>query len=93
MAHADRRQYVVILVWLTVLTALEVGIVEVPLSWGLMVSGLCGLAIVKAAMVGIVYMHLGHEKIPLKLTVPIPMAIPVLYAFVLVTEGMWRLLI
>jgi len=43
--------------------------------------------------VAIVYMHLGHEKITLQWTVAVPMMFPVLYAFVLIIEGTWRLLI
>ena len=40
-----RKEYFFIFIWLTVLTALEVGIVYVPMSKGLLVSGLiviCG---------------------------------------------------
>ena len=48
-------------------------------------------SLVKAALVGLFYMHLVHEKNVLKWSVVIPMASPVLYAVVLIAEAGWRL--
>ena len=93
MAHVNRKQYWVIFVALAVLTLLEVGVVYTPIGWGLMVSALIGLAVSKAALVGLFYMHLKHETRVLKLTVAIPMATPALYAFVLIVEAGWRSLL
>lgn len=94
MAHADhRREYIIIFVWLTVLTALEVGVVYVPgISKGLLISALVLMALAKAMLVALYYMHLNSETTWLKATVAIPMAIPVLYAAVLVAEASWRYL-
>ena len=90
--HVSRKQYWVIFVYLLVLTVLEVGLVYIPgLGKGLMVSGLLLLAITKAALVGLFFMHLKHETKILKLTVAIPMASPALYAVVLIAEAAWRL--
>lgn len=89
--HVPRKQYWFIFVLLFVLTMVEVAIVYLPISWGQMVTGLCGLAAVKAYMVAIFYMHLGHETMTLKLTALIPMLIPAFYAFVLCAEGVARL--
>ena len=89
--HIDRKEYWVIFVWLFVLTALEVGIVYVPMAKGLLISALCLMAVGKAALVGLFYMHLNHETKLLRWTVAIPMAIPAFYALVLIAEGMWRL--
>ena len=93
MAHINRKEYWTIFTWLTVLTALEVGVVYVPgiPLWGL-VSALILMALTKAALVGWFFMHLNHERKGLQLTVAIPMAVPALYAFVLIAEGMWRFL-
>lgn len=92
MAHVNRKQYWTIFVALTVLTLLEVGLVYIPgIGKVLMGIGLCSLAVVKATLVGLFYMHLGHETKPLKLTVAIPMAVPAFYAFVLIAEAAWRL--
>lgn len=93
MAHINRKQYWTIFIWLTVFTALEVGVVYVPgiALWAL-VSTLILMALAKAALVGWFFMHLNHETRGLQLTVAIPMAAPALYAFVLIAEGMWRFL-
>ena len=90
MAHVDRREYWQVFVWLAVLTVVEVGAVylHLPVKW--LVAVLIGFALGKAAIVGLYYMHLNHETKWLKLTVAIPMAIPALYAVVLVGEGAWR---
>jgi cytochrome c oxidase subunit IV len=90
--HVNRKQYWVIFVYLLVLTVLEVGLVYVPgIPKGLMVLGLILLALAKATLVGLFYMHLKHETKVLKLTVAIPMASPALYAVVLIAEAAWRL--
>lgn len=90
--HVNRKQYWVIFVYLLVLTILEVGLVYIPgIPKGMMVSALILLAITKAALVGLFYMHLKHETRVLKLTVAIPMASPALYAVVLIAEAAWRL--
>jgi len=56
------KKYLVIMVWLTVLTALEVGVVYVPMSYLLIATVLTLMACVKAAIVGWYYMHLNHES-------------------------------
>ncbi len=93
MAHVNRKEYWVIFGALTVLTGLEVGVVYVPnLMKSLMVSALILLALAKAALVALFYMHLKHETRILKLTVAIPLAMPAVYAAVLILEGAWRIL-
>lgn len=89
--HVPRKQYWLIFFMLFVLTMIEVGVVFLPLSFAKMVTALCGLAFVKAYMVAIYYMHLGHETLTLRLTALLPMLIPVFYALVLCTEGAARL--
>lgn len=92
-AHVNRKQYWVIWLYLLVLTLAEVGVASVPnLAKGLVVSALVLLAVVKAALVGLFYMHLVHETNVLKWSVAVPMASPVLYAVVLIAEAGWRLL-
>ncbi len=93
MAHVNRKEYFVIFVLLFVLTILEVGLAYVPgIAKPLMVSGLILLAVVKATLVGLFYMHLKHETRVLKLTVLIPMLTPAVYAVVLIAEASWRML-
>jgi caa(3)-type oxidase subunit IV len=55
-----------------------------------MVAALIGLAAVKAALVGLFFMHLRRETPVLKLTVAIPLATPAVYALVLIAEAAWR---
>jgi caa(3)-type oxidase subunit IV len=90
--HIDRKQYWVIFVVLGLLTALEIGVVYLPISWGLMVSALVSLAVVKAATVGLFYMHLDHETMVLKMTVMVPMCVPGFYAIVLILDAAWRMI-
>ncbi len=91
MVHVNRKEYWFIFAALFVLTVLEVAVTQVPgISKGLMVSSLILMAVAKAALVGLFYMHLKHETRVLKLTVGIPLAIPAIYALVLITEAAWR---
>jgi caa(3)-type oxidase subunit IV len=91
-APVNRRQYWFIWLYLLVLTLAEVGVANVPaLGKGLVVSALVLLAVVKAALVGLFYMHLVHETNVLKWTVVLPLLSPVLYAVVLIAEAGWRL--
>jgi len=93
MAHASRAQYLAVFLLLAVLTAVEVGVVYLPgIAKGPMVLALVGLALAKASLVGLFFMHLRHETRALKLTVAVPLMTPGLYALVLVAEAGWRLL-
>ena len=70
-SHADaqdiakeERRYLMVFFWLFVLTVLEIGVTYLHAALGRFVVGamLCVLAATKAAMVGLYYMHLVHEK-------------------------------
>jgi cytochrome c oxidase subunit IV len=90
----NRKEYWVIFVALLVLTLLEVGIAQPSLgiSKTLMRLGLVGMALAKAVLVAMFYMHLKQETRVLRLTVFIPLATPALYAVVLISEAAWRLI-
>jgi caa(3)-type oxidase subunit IV len=94
-AHAHKpnvKEYMIIFAVLAVLTVLEVGVAQVPgLSKTILGVTLVGLALVKAACVGLYYMHLKHETRILRLSVAIPMATPAFYALVLIVEAAWRM--
>jgi caa(3)-type oxidase subunit IV len=93
MAHVDRKQYMKIFGALIVLTALEVGVVYMPgVPRAAMIVALIGMALTKAALVGLQFMHLSHETRWMKLTVILPFCAPALYAVVLISEAAWRLL-
>jgi cytochrome c oxidase subunit 4 len=91
MSHVNRKQYWVIWAWLLVLTIVEVALVYVPgIAKPLMVLALCLLALVKASLVALFYMHLKHETNILRWTIAVPMGTPVFYALVLIAEAGWR---
>lgn len=90
--HIDRKEYWTIFFVLFVLTVLEVGIVFVPgIGKASMVAALCGLAIVKAGLVGWFFMHLSHDTATLRNSVVIALAIPFFYAVVLIADAAWKL--
>ncbi len=91
MSHPSRKQYLGVFLGLAVLTAIEVAVVYVTgVSKGLMIAVLTTLAVTKAALVGLFFMHLRSETAYLKATVLVPMSMPALFAVVLVAEAMWR---
>lgn len=79
---------------LAVLTMLEI-MVATP-SMGVprkpMVVALIAMALSKAALVGLFFMHLRHEMRALKLTVALPFLFPALYAVILIGEAGWRMI-
>jgi cytochrome c oxidase subunit 4 len=85
------KEYMVIFALLAFLTALEVAVTKFDIAHHLMTVALIGLALTKAAIVALYYMHLKHETRVLKLTVALPMAAPTIYALVLISEAAWRL--
>jgi cytochrome c oxidase subunit IV len=90
-AHASRKQYVGIFVALAVLTALEVGLVKMPgISKDPMVIGLVFLAVTKAALVALFFMHLKWETKVMKYMVGVPLCAPAVYAFVLIADAISR---
>lgn len=85
------RNYLVVFGMLCALTAAELGVVYVPgISRALLISALVLLAVAKAALVLLSYMHLSSETRALKLTVVIPLCLPALYAVVLMADAVWR---
>lgn len=93
MVHIDRKQYWVIFVVLTVLTALEVGVVYVPgIGKSSLIAVLILLAVVKAAIVALFYMHLNHDTSIMKWSIALPLSMPAVYAVVLIGDAAWRML-
>ena len=92
--HTSRKPYWMVFAALAVLTILEI-IVATP-SVGIpkkpMVVALITMALSKAALVGLFFMHLKSERRALKLTVALPFFFPALYAVILIAEAGWRLI-
>lgn len=88
-AHS-RKTYLVMFAVLTLLTAVEVGLKYLPMARSMMIAGMISLALAKATLVALFYMHLKSETRSLKLVVGIPMLFPALYAVVLIIESIAR---
>jgi caa(3)-type oxidase subunit IV len=93
-AHPKRKTYWIVFGALTLLTILEIlvaspsmGISKVPMA-----VALISMALSKAALVGLFFMHLKDEAPALKLTVAVPFVFPAIYALVLIGEAGWRLI-
>ena len=89
MATAAHKHpnYMAIFWWLAALTVLEIGVVFLP--FGKVVNGtlLCALAIGKAALVAMYFMHLRFETKTLGMIAVTPLAIATLLVFVLLPDG------
>lgn len=93
MVATSRRSYLVVFLVLVVLTIAEVGVVYVPgIARSLLISALVLLAVGKAALVLMSFMHLGHETRGLKWSVIGSLLLPAAYAAVLMAEAQWRFL-
>jgi len=92
--HVDRKTYWIVFGTLAILTVLEI-LVALP-SMGVArtpkVLALILMALSKASLVGLFFMHLKHEMRALKLTVALPFLFPALYAVILIGEAGWRLI-
>jgi caa(3)-type oxidase subunit IV len=89
---AARRAYLRVFLTLVALTAAELGLVHVPgIAHGALVLGLVLLAVAKAALVLLFFMHLSGETRALKLTVILPFLLPALFALALMSDAVWRL--
>jgi cytochrome c oxidase subunit 4 len=90
----SRRPYLVIFGLLFALTILEVIVALPQLGLGKLAKGsaLVLLALTKAGMVALWFMHLKSEFKVMRWSIILPFAFPALYAFILIAEAAWRLL-
>jgi len=79
--------YIGIWVWLLVLTLLEVGAVYLHLPRPLLVSSLLVMALVKAALVAMYYMHLKFEKILLTFIFTSPLIFSVVFTVLVLFDS------
>lgn len=91
LAH-DEPNYMAIFYWLAALTAIEVGVTYTPIAKQLMIALLVGLAITKAAMVAMYFMHLKFERTTLGLIALTPPLLLVLFVCVTYPDAAWRFL-
>lgn len=91
MASVRRGRYVAVFAALAVLTGAEVWTAQAGLGRSALLWLLVGLALLKALLVALSFMHLSHERWGIKLGILIPLGIAALLALVLAAETAWRL--
>jgi caa(3)-type oxidase subunit IV len=91
-AARARRQVVKVFVALLAITVVEVAVASSSAARGAIVVALVGLAVAKAALVGLFFMHLRQETPVLRWTALGPLVAPGIYGIVLVADAAWRML-
>jgi len=84
-AHTQPK-YFVIFWWLLALTIIEVGVIYMPLAKLLIAILLVGLALSKASLVAMYFMHLKFERATLGLIAVTPLLLCVLLVFALLPD-------
>jgi cytochrome c oxidase subunit 4 len=79
--------YMTIFWWLAALTVIEIIVVFLPLAKLLIGVLLCGLAVAKAAMVAMYFMHLRFETRTLGLIAITPLLIATLLVFIILPDS------
>jgi cytochrome c oxidase subunit 4 len=85
LAHEQRR-YLQVFAWLAFLTAVEIGVIYIPVSRVAIGVMLVVLAATKAALVALFYMHLAVEKRTLAYIALTPAILCVLLIFALLPD-------
>jgi len=80
--------YMAIWFWLAVLTVLEIWVAKMGLPKPLMISGLIGLAVTKAALVAMYFMHLKFERRTLGIIALTPPILLVLLTFAVYPDAL-----
>ena len=89
MADAGHKHpnYMAIFWWLAILTVIELAVIFTPLGKFTIGVLLCALAVTKAALVAMYFMHLRFEARTLGLIAVTPLTIATLLIFVLLPDG------
>ena len=88
-AHHPHPNYVGVFVGLAVLTGVELGIAFLPWSKKVIILALIGLALWKALLVALYYMHLRFEPARLRYLVVAPLPLAVILVIAVITEFLW----
>lgn len=81
--------YIAIFLWLAGLTVLELGVNFLPWSKVVLILILAGLAIWKALLVGLYFMHVRWEGKRLRIFVLAPLPLTVIIIAAVLTEYVW----
>ena len=87
--HHSHPNYILIFLFLAVLTAVELGIAFLPWPKAVLITLLVGLAFWKAALVGLYYMHLRFEPNRLRILAVAPLPLIVILVTAVCTEFRW----
>lgn len=87
----DSPNYMAIFYWLFGLTVVEVAVVYMPLAKMLMIAMLVSLAVAKACLVAMYFMHLRFETRTLGLIAVTPPLLLVMFVIVTYPDTAWRL--
>ena len=85
----NHPNYVLVWVALAVLTAVEVGITFLSWSKTTLIIVLVGLAVWKAVLVAMYFMHLKYEKRPLRILAVAPIPLAFILVLAVITEFRW----
>ncbi len=80
--------YMAIWFWLALLTVLEIWVAQMGIPKALMISGLIGLAVAKAALVALYFMHLKFERRTLGLIALTPPILLILLTFAVYPDAL-----
>jgi cytochrome c oxidase subunit 4 len=86
MAAHKEPNYMVVFFTLTILTGVEIGVVFLPISKLIIGFGLVILALAKAALVALYFMHLKYEKFALGVIALTPLILCTLLIFALLPD-------
>jgi cytochrome c oxidase subunit 4 len=86
VAHHEEPNYMGVFWWLLVLTILEIGVIYAPIAHFAIVLLLVGLALTKASLVALYYMHLALEKRTLGIIALTPLLLCVFLLFALTPD-------
>ena len=87
MADHKHPNYMAIFWWLAILTVVELGVIFMPIGKVTIGVLLCALALTKAVLVAMYFMHLRFEARTLGFIAVIPLTIATLLIFVLLPDG------
>jgi cytochrome c oxidase subunit 4 len=86
VAHREEPNYIGVFWWLLALTIIEVAVIYAPIPKLGIVILLIGLALTKAALVALYYMHLKFEARTLGIIAVTPLILCVFLVFMLVPD-------
>ncbi len=90
-AEHQAPNYMAIFYWLFALTVVEVALVYTPIPKPLLVASLVSLAIAKASLVAMYFMHLRFETRTLGLIALTPPTLLVMFLVITFPDTAWRL--